>query len=722
MSLTAAIPAENGVNRYETIVRLSEELQRQNGRLHLLLNLTTKITSDLDLREVLRAVAAQIRQVIHADAVAVSLPDATSGKFRVLAADFLQGKGVIREELLVAPSAAAQKAIDTLKPVLFDPRERDGLAPEPYDVAAAEDLKAACSIPLVTRGRALGILSILRTTETPFTPEDVDFLSRASEQIAIAVENALAFQKVWRLGDRLQLLLNLTARITSRLDQREVLRAVAANIRQVMRADGVAVSLTEVGSERLRVFALDFPHGKGVIKEELCYTPSAAVKEAMATLKPVVIDTRESDTFAYGTTDITAAEGIKGLCVIPLVNRGRVLGILRILRRTETPFTPEDVDFLSRASGQIAIAVENARAYREISELKDKLAQEKLYLEEEIRTDSGVERIIGNSAELKQVLKLVETVAASDSTVLLLGETGTGKELIARAIHERSRRKERTFVKLNCAAIPTGLLESELFGHEKGAFTGAITQKIGRLELADQGTLFLDEVGDIPIEIQPKLLRALQEREFERLGSTHTRKVNVRLVAATNRDLEKMIAEREFRSDLFYRLNVFPIRIPPLRDRKEDIPLLVCYFVQRFAKEMQKEIESVPSVAMKALTAWEWPGNIRELENFIERAVILTRDKVLEAPLTELRKAEAQTATDVERKNRITRRTSSSRPDINTGAEEYERKQREEIIEALTTCKGRTSGADGAAVRLGVPRTTLIYRMRKLGIYAKLYS
>jgi formate hydrogenlyase transcriptional activator len=279
-------------------------------------------------------------------------------------------------------------------------------------------------------------------------------------------------------------------------------------------------------------------------------------------------------------------------------------------------------------------------------------------------------------------------------------------------------------VKLNCAAIPTGLLESELFGHEKGAFTGAITQRIGRLELADQGTLFLDEVGDIPIEIQPKLLRALQEREFERLGSSHTRKVNVRLVAATNRNLEKMVADREFRSDLFYRLNVFPIRIPSLRERKEDIPLLVSYFVQKYAKQMQKKIESVPSVVMKGLTAWEWPGNIRELENFIERAVILTRGKALEVPLTELHKTGTETAIDavVVNKKRAARKAFSSGPDINAGAEEYERKQREEIIQALTACKGRVGGSDGAAARLGINRTTLMYRMRKLGIYAKLYS
>jgi formate hydrogenlyase transcriptional activator len=525
-------------------------------------------------------------------------------------------------------------------------------------------------------------------------------------------------EELRRQNDRLQLLLNLTSRITSSLNLREVLRAIAANIREVIQADLVTVSLPDAASGKIRVFAMDFPHGKGVIKEDLLVAPSTAVQKAMDTLKPVVLDSPESDNCVTGN-----AEGIRAQCVIPLVNRDRVLGILCPCRTTETPFVPEDVDFLNRASGQIAIAVENALAYHEISELKDKLAQEKLYLEEEIRSGSGFERIIGKSAPLKHILELVDTVAPSDSTVLLLGETGTGKELIARAIHDRSRRKDRTFVKLNCAAIPTGLLESELFGHEKGAFTGAITQKIGRLDLADQGTLFLDEVGDIPIEIQPKLLRALQEREFERLGSTQTRKVNVRLVAATNRNLEKMVADREFRSDLFYRLNVFPIRIPSLRERKEDIPLLVSYFVQKFAKQMQKQIESVPSAVMKGLTAWEWPGNIRELENFIERAVILTRGKALEVPLAELRKTETERAVDaVVTKKRPARKAFSSGPDINAGAEEYERKQREEIIQALTACKGRVGGTDGAAIRLGISRTTLIYRMRRLGIYAKLYS
>ncbi len=535
-----------------------------------------------------------------------------------------------------------------------------------------------------------------------------------------------------RQNERLQLLLNLTTRITSNLDLREVLRAISANFRELMRCDGAGVWLPGEEAGTFKLYAFDASSSKGFAKEDLIITPAEndPGKRAFETMKPTVATVEEMGWPGGGEGyRLAAAEGVKSACFIPLVSRGRALGDLMIVRKTEGTFTAADVDFLSQAAGQIAIAIENALAYREISELKDKLAQEKLYLEEEIRSEMNFEQIVGSSAALKHVLQLVETVAASDSTVLLLGDTGTGKELIARAIHDRSRRKERTFVKLNCAAIPTGLLESELFGHEKGAFTGAISQRVGRMELADQGTLFLDEVGDIPTEIQPKLLRALQEREFERLGSTHTRRVNVRLIAATNRNLEKMIADREFRSDLFYRLNVFPIRIPPLRDRREDIPLLVSHFVQKFAKQMQKKIESIPAAAMKGLAAWEWPGNIRELENFMERAVILTRGKSLEAPLSELRKPGTDTRPSPgvqpaqEDIARIVKESISAalngKKDF---SDEYSQKQREEIVRALTEAKGRVGGADGAAARMGINRTTLISRMKKFGIDPRQYA
>jgi formate hydrogenlyase transcriptional activator len=588
-------------------------------------------------------------------------------------------------------------------------------------------------VPLTTPHRRLGALGIVSSHPNAYSSEDITFLRMIARVAAFAIDDGLNLRRaqdaqacVQHQNDRLQLLLNLTNRITSNLELRDVLRTIAANIREVMQSDAVAILLPDPASGMFRLHALDSPGAIGV--EEGTLKPLTGTgKLAFETLKPAVASVSDPNDFPPEIYEKLRAAGLTTHCAIPLVNRGHALGILGIARKTGE-FTQRDIDFVSQAGGQIAIAIENALAYGEISELKDKLAQEKLYLEEEIRSEMDFDQIIGSSPALKHVLQLVETVAPSDSTVLLLGETGTGKELIARAIHEHSRRKDRTFVKLNCAAIPTGLLESELFGHEKGAFTGAISQKVGRLELADQGTLFLDEVGDVPIEIQPKLLRALQEREFERLGSTHTRKVNVRLVAATNRDLEKMIADREFRSDLYYRLNVFPIRIPPLRERKEDIPLLVSYFVQKFAKQMQKTLETVPAAVMRGLVSWEWPGNIRELENFIERAVILTRGRSLEAPLFELRKPSNGAAAPAPGKSaqddiaRIVKETISALNGNKDVADEYARKQRDEIVRVLGETRGRVGGSGGAAARMGINRTTLLSRMKKFGIDPRQYA
>src|SRR5712671_2292213 len=497
-----------------------------------------------------------------------------------------------------------------------------------------------------------------------------------------------------RENDRLKFLLDITNTLVSNLGCRDLLRAVSASIRQVMQCDTVGVWLPDVEKIHLRQLAMDFPESRGFVTEDSLHPiEGSKLGRVFTTGKPLVLGVM-SEQMPPEEAPEARAEALESGCALPLISRGRTVGVLTLGSRAENSFSAEDVDFLLRAAGQVAIAVENALAYREIAELKDKLAQEKLYLEEEIRGEMDFEGIVGQSSALHRVLNLVETVAPSDSTVLLLGETGTGKELIARAIHDRSGRKERTFVKLNCAAIPTGLLESELFGHERGAFTGAISQKTGRLELADQGTLFLDEVGDIPIEIQPKLLRALQEREFERLGSNRTKKVDVRLVAATNRDLETMMENREFRSDLYYRLNVFPIRIPPLRERPEDIPLLVRYFTQKYGRRMQKQIESIPTVAMRKLASWHWPGNIRELENFIERSVILTHGAALQAPISELGN------------------NGRSAPVAGTP----EAHERDEIVRILRVTNGRVAGPNGAAARMDIKRTTLISRMKKLGI------
>ncbi|HWY68562.1 MAG TPA: sigma 54-interacting transcriptional regulator, partial [Terriglobales bacterium] len=486
-----------------------------------------------------------------------------------------------------------------------------------------------------------------------------------------------------------------TNQVVSNLNFQELLRTISASVRQVMRCDAAAIMLPEPDGVNLRVHALDFPDSRGFFTEQVLIPIADSIPgETYQSGKPWVLNRLDPAEVPPEMYAKASGEGINSFCDMPLISRDRSLGVLALASREENAFDREATAFLSQVAQQVAIGLENALAYGEIADLKNKLAQEKLYLEEEIRGEMDFEGIVGQSSALRHVLNLVETVAPSDSTVLLLGETGTGKELIARAIHERSRRKDRTFVKLNCAAIPTGLLESELFGHERGAFTGAIAQKVGRLELADQGSLFLDEIGDIPVEIQPKLLRALQEREFERLGSNRTKKVDVRLVAATNRDLEQMMENREFRSDLYYRLNVFPIRIPPLRERPEDIPLLVRYFTQKYGRLMNKQIESIPAAAMRKLSSWHWPGNIRELENFIERSVILTHGTALQAPIAEL----------------------SNNGKTTPVAGTREASERDEMVRVLKTTNGRVAGADGAAARMGLKRTTLIARMKKLGV------
>jgi formate hydrogenlyase transcriptional activator len=384
---------------------------------------------------------------------------------------------------------------------------------------------------------------------------------------------------------------------------------------------------------------------------------------------------------------------------------------LSLARREENAFSPDEVRFLIQVANQVAIAVENALAYGQIAELKDKLAQEKIYLEDEIRSEMNFAEIIGNSPALRRVLKQVETVGPTDSTVLIYGETGTGKELVARALHNLSARRSNAFVKLNCAAIPTGLLESELFGHEKGAFTGAIAQRVGRFELANGGTVFLDEIGEIPLELQPKLLRVLQEREFERLGSTRTLHTNARLIAATNRDLAAMVNEQKFRSDLFYRLNVFPVRIPPLRERPDDVPLLVRHFTQQFARRMNKKIEAISSETMSLMCDYYWPGNIRELQNVIERGVILSSGPMLEVSASDFKTNGAAIQNGSAAK--VEQPDGDARGNIQRVLEETERKQ---ILAALEQSGWVVAGPKGAAARLGMKRSTLQVRIQKLGI------
>jgi formate hydrogenlyase transcriptional activator len=568
-------------------------------------------------------------------------------------------------------------------------------------------LQSVCAFPLTTAHRQLGSLVIASVHRDAYSREEIRFCSLVANQIAVAMDDAINFQASRRAHERLELLLDLTNRVVSNLNLRDVLREISANIRRVMQCDGVGIDLPSPEDKKLRLYALDFPENPGIIEEG--FEPPADEKASALRVflsgEAVILDKEEIAREA-------ALHGfeLKALAHVPLMGRGGVTGVLSLGSMHEHAFSHEDLTFLGQIGRQVAIAIENAWAFGEVSDLKNKLTLEKLYLEDEIRSELKFEEIVGKSEALRRVLEQVETVAPTDSTVLIYGETGTGKELIARALHNLSSRQSSSFVKLNCAAIPTGLLESELFGHERGAFTGAISQRVGRFELAHRGTMFLDEIGEVPLELQPKLLRVLQEREFERLGSTRTLRTDARLIAATNRNLDELVAEQKFRSDLYYRLNVFPVRVPALRERPEDIPLLVRHFVQQYSRRIGKAIDTIPSDTMSTLVRYPWPGNIRELQNIIERAVILTAGPVLQVSGEEL-----QARTGAPRPATQVRATEPPSVSHNMRAEldETERKQ---ILAALEQANWTVAGPNGAAARLGMKRSTLQSRMQKLAI------
>jgi formate hydrogenlyase transcriptional activator len=566
-------------------------------------------------------------------------------------------------------------------------------------------VKSVCYLPLATARRRLGVLIAWSDRAGAYDRLDLEFAQLVTAQIAVAVENALNFQEarstqqqLTRERDQLQLLLDVSNAVVSTLDLRELLTVISACLRRVMSHEYAGLALYDPDTDTLEIHALDFQGGNGFLKEGLTVrmedAPSGLAITKRETLLMTRADVEKIDSeFVRGIL----SEGFQSGCFLPLIAHGRPLGVLVVASGREATFPQSDAELLEPVAKQIAIAVENALGFTQIVDLANKLTEEKLYLEEEIRTEHNFEEIIGVSASLKRVLHEVETVAATDATVLICGETGTGKELVARALHNLSPRRERTLVKVNCGAIPTGLLESEMFGHEKGAFTGAIERRIGRFELAHHGTIFLDEVEDIPLELQPKLLRVLQEHELERLGSSRTIKVDVRVVAATNVNLAEMVAEKRFRSDLYYRLNVVPITLPPLRERPEDISLLVNFFVRKYTQRMKKSIERIPAETMAALASYSWPGNIRELQNLIERAVTLSRGSVLDVPLAELKQS-AKVASDL------------------NGAEKLEAVEREHILRILQDSNWVIAGPGGAAARLGLKRTTLNNRLRKLGI------
>ena len=659
----------------------------------------------------LSEVLTHIAQLVEAQAEGMSctiwLPDEDGRELRCVAAPSLPGFSAEVGTMAVGPrggscgTAIYRKESVYATDILTDPiweNYRDRMLPF--------GIRSVWSRPLFTSGgKALGTFSInYRESRSP-SDTDLQLIENASHITGIAIERHMNEQALQRERDRLRLLLEISNSVASKLDLRGLVEVLSKSLLSVTRSDFCALLLPHEDNEQLRVTILHNPESRGAI----CDGASIPVRgapcgKAFRTGKTQYFKSLEEirdDPESYGSDvgrrfiERTMAEGLISGCDVPLIGRGGVLGVLAAIKRSESAFSAGDVHFLEQVAAQVAVAVENALDYEKAITERDKETKQRLYLEEEIRSEFT--EIVGESPTLRATLSLASVVAPTDSSVLIHGETGTGKELVARAIHKLSSRSEKAFVKLNCAAIPLGLLESELFGHEKGAFTGAIAQKTGRFELADKGTLFLDEVGDIPLELQAKLLRVLQEQEFERLGSNRTHRVDVRLIAATHRDLAAMVKQGTFREDLYYRLKVFPIQVPALRQRTEDIPRLVRHFTAVYGRRMNKKIDQIRTETMDALVRYRWPGNVRELQNFIERAVILSPHSTLRAPISELEPF-------------------SSHKESNAPMSALAEVERDHILRALEASDWVIGGHNGAAARLGMKRTSLLYRMKKLRV------
>jgi len=677
-----------------------------------LIHVSNVIASHHNLAELFGQIAECLHQLLGFHFLMVALHDADRGTMRLHVLHSWHKQVDTQGREFPIDGSPSGEVWMTQQPRNFRSMEQLRRYPVVFELLSEYQVASFCSLPLTTAQRRIGAIAFGRSNEGGYSEEELELGTLVAAQVAVALDNALHYreslalqQELAREQDRLRLVLEVNNSVVSNLELDDLFQAISGSLRRMIQHDSASLMLPDPQlPDTLRLHALDFPEGRGFLQPgRLLSINTSNPGRAFTTREPLLVGTGPGYV-PFSTSNglkLAENEGLRSSMLLPLVMNGSEssLGVLALGSRTEAAFSRDDLDFFMRVAEQIAIGVNNALEHRKLSETAERVSEQKSYLEEEIRAEQDFEDIVGYSAALRHVLQQVETVAGTDSTVLVQGETGTGKELIARAIHDRSSRRERTFIKINCAAIPMGLLESELFGHEKGAFTGAIARKIGRFELAHHGTLFLDEIGDVPLELQPKLLRVLQEQEFERLGSNTTRKVDVRVIAATNRDLHAMVAQGAFRSDLFYRLNVFPIALPPLRARAEDIPLLARYFTSKYARRMNRSVQHIPAETLDAMTGYPWPGNVRELQNFIERAVILSTDGDLRAPLSELKSA-----------------FQVAGPEAASHAKTLRDLEREHILEALAKSNWVVGGPGGAAARLGMKRTSLLYRMEKLQI------
>ncbi len=692
-----------------TLMSSEKGLQNESGLFssESVLNILQMILDGAPLAEVLTIIARLVESRGDGTLCTIWLPDNDGSQLHCAAAPSLDGFIAHVGSMLIGPKGGScGTSVYRREPVYVTDILRDPIWDHYRHLLLPFGIRSVWSRPLFTSdGKVLGTFAIhYREARSP-DPIDVQLIENASRIVAIAIERHLNIERSRLERDRLRLLLEITHSMSSKLDFRSLVDTLSTDLLKVTRCDFCALLLPDADSGELRLTVLYNPDSRGFLCDgAIVPIHGSTCGKAFWTKKLQHFNSLEEvrdDPESFGNSigqrfyQRLTDEGLISGCDLPLIGRTGVVGVLAAMKRSARAFDREEVSFLEQVARQVAIALENALDYEAAVRDRDKEAKHRLYLEEEIRAEFG--NIVGDSPALKTTLDLVAIVAPTDSSVLIVGETGTGKELIARAIHNLSSRRGRAFVKLNCAAIPLGLLESELFGHEKGAFTGAIAQKTGRFELANKGTLFLDEVGDIPLELQAKLLRVLQEQEFERLGSNHTHKVNVRLIAATHRDLAGMVKQSTFREDLYYRLKVFPVNVPALRQRTEDIPKLVWHFTEFYALRMDKKISTIPTETMDALVRYRWPGNVRELQNFIERAVILSPHTVLRAPTSELE-------------------SFSSHKGSNTPITGLEEVERDHILRALEASNWVVGGRTGAAERLGMKRTSLVYKMRKLRI------
>lgn len=658
-------------------------------RYRALVDVEDAFSHDQNLPQLFADLACKLKFVVCCDLVIFAMHDAMQDAMQLT---LIPAEGDRSEMTASIKSSLSGRVWEKQQALIIAELSEEVTYRDRVNYLRALGMQSACLLPLSVPKRRLGAIGFASRAGSAYRQGDLEFLHMIAGLVALAVDNVLSRQALQEDKQNLETLLTISETLSSSLDLEKLLPVISDSLRRVLPVDHASISIADPHRHGVHLYRIHPPSRDSDTAEFLA---DSLTTPAVRNRKPVCYSRSDLESSRSSITKQLFQAGMQCACCFPLITSHGVIGTLNVASSRTAFRCNGQGGVLSQVANNIAMALENAKAYAEIAGLKNRLAEEKLYLEDEIRTELNFEEIIGDSCQLKRALTDARTVASSAANVLILGETGTGKELIARAIHKMSGRKDNSFIKLNCAAIPTGLLESELFGHEKGAFTGAISQKIGRMELANNGTLFLDEVGDIPLELQPKLLRVLQDQEFERLGSTRTIKVNVRLIAATNRDLASLVAAREFRSDLYYRLKVFPIQLPSLRERRQDIPLLVRYFVQRLSRRMNKVIDNIPTATMDALMSWDWPGNIRELENFMERSVILSAGPTLTIPAAELRPLNE----------------SSSRRDTS-----LETAEREHILRILRETAGVISGVRGAAARLGLKRTTLQSKMQKLGI------